>query len=190
MALFSNPNVRISVSKPTAILAGALALSVLFFFLSGTAQAQIAFGGGPIDVRAERAQFLDREGKAIYSGSVVAKQGLSELRADTLTIEFQRTAPAGTGGIGSGIGDPDKIVAAGNVLYLTPAERARSNRAVYDYKTDTITMTGDVVVTRGEDVLTGETLIIEVATGKSTMQGGRVRTVINPRSGSAPAPQR
>lgn len=158
--------------------------------LAGTAHGQIAFGGGPIDVRAERAQFIDREAKVIYSGSVVAKQGLSELRADTITIEFQRTEPAGEGGVGSGIGDAEKIIATGNVLYLTPAERARGNRAVYDYKTDTITMTGDVVVTRGEDVLTGQTLIIEVATGKSTMQGGRVRTVINPRSsGTSAAPR-
>jgi lipopolysaccharide export system protein LptA len=166
-----------------AAVLGALTL------LSGVASAQIAGGGGPIDVRADRARFLEGEARVVYTGSVVAKQALSELRADTLTIEFERRAGAGTAGaVGSGVGDAQRIIAEGNVLYLTPTERARGNRAVYEYASDTITMTGDVILTRGEDVLTGPTLVIEVSKGISTIQGGRVRTVITPRGEGAAAP--
>jgi lipopolysaccharide export system protein LptA len=68
-------------------------------------------------------------------------------------------------------------------------------------KTDQITLTGGVVVTRGLNVIKGDTLIIEVSTGKTTISsntgpGGkpkteRVRGVFQPSSGpssGSPAP--
>jgi hypothetical protein len=68
--------------------------------------------------------------------------------------------------------------------------------AVYDLNRDTVTMTGDVVLTRGESVVRGDKLVINTVTGlatlDSTAQGRgskRVRGVFYPEErAQAPTP--
>ena len=150
------------------------------------AAAQISGQSGPIQIEADQLDFLDAEGKAIYLGNVDAIQGDARIRAEKLTIFFdKKTGGANDAtGIGSAVGDVQKLVAEGTVYYMTPNEQAKGNRGVYDYKSDTITLTGNVTVTRGENVIAGDKLVVDVANGRSRIssdskkRGERVRTVI------------
>ena len=67
---------------------------------------------------------------------------------------------------------------------MTPGEKAKGDKGVYDYKTDKITLTGNVTLTRGDNVIVGDRLIVDVVKGvskvdsQSKKKGERVRTVI------------
>jgi lipopolysaccharide export system protein LptA len=56
-----------------------------------------------------------------------------------------------------------------------------------------VTLTGNVVVIHGKDVVRGRRLVVDLNTGVSHMEspaGGQVETLIGPRSEPNPAPAR
>lgn len=156
---------------------GALALA-----FSGTAAAQVSGEGGPIRINADRSEVLDKERKVILIDNVDITQGTARLRADIVTIEYGGGGNTTTTGIGSNFGDIRTMTARGNVFYVTPDLKANGDLGVYVASTDTITLTGDIVLVRGDDVAKGERLVMELAAGKTTLDGGdsQVNMVIIP----------
>ena len=154
--------------------------------LTFSASAQLSGQRGPIQIEADQLDFIDSEARAVYIGKVDAIQGDARIRAERLTIYFEQRSEDGSSAtaLGGNVGDVQRLVAEGEVYYLTPSERARVDRGVYDYEADTITLTGNVTVTRGENVIAGDQLVVDLANGRSTVtsegrtQGTRVRTVI------------
>jgi lipopolysaccharide export system protein LptA len=51
-------------------------------------------------------------------------------------------------------------------------------------RTNTVVLSGKVVVTKGQDVLRGERLVVNLTDGVSRMEGGRVEGMFNPKSNS------
>jgi lipopolysaccharide export system protein LptA len=45
---------------------------------------------------------------------------------------------------------------------------------------DTVTMTGNVVLTQGPNVVRGERLVVNLKSKQGRMEGGRVQTLITP----------
>jgi lipopolysaccharide export system protein LptA len=68
---------------------------------------------------------------------------------------------------------------------------ARARRIDYDLKSDTVVLTGDVVIVQPQGELRGERVTYELATGKMTGSGegagSRVRLHIPPKAKSEPA---
>lgn len=154
--------------------------------VAATAHAQLGSGGGPIEIKADRLEVLDAERRAVYSGNVDASQGETRLRSERLIIEFDPPAQGATStsGLGSGFGEVRKLIAEQQVFYITPGERVRGDRAEYDYVADTITLTGDVVLSRGEDgVINGTRLVLEVGSGRATVtsEGKPVFSILTPK---------
>ncbi|MAL11226.1 MAG: OstA family protein [Maricaulis sp.] len=143
------------------------------------AEAQIGRSGGPLDVQARQMDVFDEEGRILLRGEVDVIQGDTRLAADEIEIFY---TPGGGGATSGGFGDIRNIVATGNVFYVTPLERARGNRGVYEAETDTVTLTGDVVLTRCENVITTTRFVTNLTTGNSSFDGqesgGRVRAVL------------
>ena len=54
---------------------------------------------------------------------------------------------------------------------MTPEQVARGDRAVYNASTDTLMVTGDVILRQGENVLTGSSLSINIGSGRARMEG-------------------
>lgn len=83
-------------------------------------------------------------------------------------------------------GELTRIEASGEVYYVTPNETIRGDRAVYTVANSTVVVTGDVILTQGQNVLTGASLSYNVDTGQARIQGGpaanggRVRGVFYP----------
>lgn len=183
---------------PRTVLSAALLAGVLVVAPVVPAQAQLAAGSSaPVDITADELEVLNTRCLAIWKGSAEALQESSRLRADVLTIRYAAARPARTGAEPT-CGELQGIDAQGSVYYVTPAQRVRSNAAVYDAASDTITMTGDVVAAQGQNVLRGERLVIQVATGEARMETsargagtpGRVRGVFYPNQSQAqPAPK-
>lgn len=114
-------------------------------------------------------------------GRAEITQGDTRLRANA--IEGARDASGGL----------TRIEATGEVYYVTPNETIRGDRAVYTVSNATVVVTGDVILTQGQNVLTGGSLSYNVDTGQARIQGGtsanggRVRGVFYPQ-GAAPTP--
>lgn len=196
------------VLAPLVAMAPLLALAPIV--LPGAAQAQIASGGGPIDVTANELEMLDAQKLAIWRGKVEAVQGANRMLADQLNVYFADKSagaptapkPAGsTGGMGKNWGEVQRLIADGNVFFISPQQTARGEHAVYEVVPDTITMTGNVAIVTGENVVKGDKAVIEVKTGHANIvsdvagrnQSQRVRGVFYSNSGSpakpaAPAP--
>jgi lipopolysaccharide export system protein LptA len=150
--------------------------------LSTPAAAQIGRQGGPIDITADRTEFLDQEGVSRWIGKVDVRQGDARLVADQMDVYFQPGPDGGPGEI-------TRIVATGSVAYITPREVARGQHGVYSLETDRMEIEGDVVLIRGENTLTGEKLIVEPSLGRAFLDsevsargvsgGNRVRAVFD-----------
>lgn len=116
----------------------------------------------PIDLSADRAEAQDRSDRAIFAGNVVVRQDDLTLRTARLTIAY-----ASSDGI-----DINRIDASGGVIVNSPSETARGNFATYDLDAGLITMVGDVRLERAGSSLSGGRLVIDLNTGRATMDGG------------------
>jgi len=103
-------------------------------------------------------------------------QGQNRLRADAINGS----------GVNSGI---ERIEASGNVYFVTPEQTIRGDRAVYTPGDNLVVITGDVIVTQGQNVMTGGRLTYNTETQAVTMaggsgsNGGRIRGVFYPQNG-------
>jgi len=82
-----------------------------------------------------------------------------------------------------------RVEATGAVYFVTPSQTIRGDRAVYTPANDTIVLSGDVILTQGENVMTGGRLTYNTRTEAAEMDGGgrngRVQGVFYPeRSGN------
>jgi len=165
----------------TALLAGA---SALFALCAGPAAAQIGDSSLPLDIEADHSELFNPENRAVWTGNVRVVQGDSSIRAERIEVFFDGES-TGAGPTGN-LGNIERIVATGNVFYTTPEQRARGDRGVYLLESETVTLTGDVVITQGEDVFTATRFVTDLVTGNSSFgeagDGERVRMVIHPRN--------
>lgn len=161
-------------------------------FMSAAAHAQIGQSDAPIEITANKTEYLQNEGRGVYTGNVVAIQGESKITTDKLTFICARTAPAGQAQEQCEI---EELIAEGNVYYIAQDARIRGDRAEYDFPTDTITITGDVILSRGEDgVVRGTNVVYAIGEGRTTITAGqnRVTSIFNTapkrEQPAAPAP--
>ena len=136
----------------------------------------------PIEITADSLEVQQDKQIAIFRGRVQAVQGTMRLTADAVTVTYreqkaeqpqpqQRRAPAPAAGDGA-MGAISRIDAVGNVFVSSPAETAQGLSGVYDVDKRIVTLTGQVVLTRERNVLKGETLVWNLETGVSRLDGG------------------
>ncbi len=153
------------------ILTGA---AVLALGLGGAALAQTrsSVSNQPIGFGADDGEMTDT--KLTLRGRAEITQGQTRLRANSIQGDVAN-------------GDLNRIEASGDVYYVTPNETIRGDRAVYTVANSTVVVTGDVILTQGQNVLTGASLTYNVDTGQARIaggnsaNGGRVRGVFYPQ---------
>ena len=142
----------------------------------------------PIEITADALEVRQRESVATFTGDVDAVQGDLTLSADTLDVFYGGGDTAGGGAdgdeAGRQLGDIQRVVARGNVVVSSPREIARGAEGVYDLSARRITLSGDVVLTRDDNVLRGNRLEIDLDSGVSRLRAagadGRVRARFAP----------
>ncbi len=139
-------------------------------FMANAASAQISGTDDPVQVTADdRVEYRRDEGVLVYNTNVRAVQGDTEIKSDQLTIVCAQDEGRGPNGRET-CSRIQQIIAVGNVLYATPDEKIRGDRGEYDYRTDTITITGEVILSRGADgVASGSKVVYEVGKGRATI---------------------
>ena len=153
----------------------------------------------PIEITADSLEVVQADRIATFAGNVDAVQGDLVLSADELKVHYrgggeeeEPAAPGATGTI-------RRIEAFGNVVMSSPRETARGEVGVYDVGGRLVTLDGSVVLTRDENVIRGDRLELDLATGVSRViatttaaQGAapeqRVRAVFTPGAGDRKQP--
>jgi lipopolysaccharide export system protein LptA len=175
-------------------MAAVLSALGLALGLGAPAMAQLApTSNAPIDVTGDQLEVQNQQCLAIYRGNVEALQATSRLRADVLDLyaaQGGQDHAAGASGVSTKCGALNRMEAHGSVYYVTPNEVVKGDDAVYLADAKTITITGDVVVSQGKNVVVGRRLVINTDTEQATMESdvtgagkpGRVRSVLYPNS--------
>jgi len=168
-----------------------LAASAVVLSLAAPASAQLSQNGGPIAYSADNLEYVDGQRQLVLTGNVEVAQDTSTLRADKLILFFGKSAKPDPAAGGFGAGDIERIVATGDVYYVRPEQTARGDQAVYEMKTDSVTFTGRVVVASDENVVKGDSMVLEIGNRRTTVKPGpsgqRVRGVFRTRPTAAPA---
>ena len=143
------------------------------FFLSTPAAAQlIADSDEPIDITGDSLELVDDV--ATWSGNVRALQGEAILTASRLVAALDEEGAFKT------------ITALGGVRYFNGKEAVAGEHALYDAGQRSITISENVVVTQGETVMTGGTLVYWLDTGRISFNapaGARIRGIFHTKSG-------
>ncbi|NRB03096.1 MAG: lipopolysaccharide transport periplasmic protein LptA [Rhodobacteraceae bacterium] len=132
----------------------------------------VAFGTTPQDTSApveatSDELFVDEQtGSAVFSGDVVIAQGELRLSAQRVEVSYVQDQD-----------QIDRIEATGGVTLVSGPDAAEAETAFYDMTARIITMRGNVLMTQGQQVLSGEELVISIDNGTARMSG-RVRTVL------------
>lgn len=152
---------------------------MLLLFSSSSALAQFETdSNAPIEITSDTMEWMNEERIAIARGNADAVQGRYKLHADILTAYLNQ-----------GEGDTaDKIrliTADGNVSLTTPEESARGENGRYDVEKGIVELTGSVVLTQGQNVLRGDKLVMDLNSGRSTLESNeRVQAIFSPNDES------
>jgi lipopolysaccharide export system protein LptA len=166
----------------------------------------------PVQIEAATLEVHDKSKTATFSGNVQVVQGDTTMRCRSLVVFYGQEVGLGeTGGEATAStalktspgGNKSaqnirRIEARGAVTVLTNDQSASGDLGIYDLKTKTITLSGNVVVSQGQNVIHGERVVVDTETGNARVEsggssagassgGGRVRALIQPGKGQGGA---
>jgi len=135
----------------------------------------------PVKITSAALEWRDNAKVATFSGDVRIVQGETDVRSNTLVVFYEdQKHQSGSKQAADG-GQIRRMEALGSVVITQKDQRAVGDRADFDVRSNTMTLSGNVVVTKCEEVLRGSRLLIDMTTGVSRMEG-RVEAMMNPKS--------
>jgi lipopolysaccharide export system protein LptA len=143
----------------------------------------------PIQIEAASLEMRDKKKEATFTGNVKVVQGDTTMTSKVLVVFYEskdpNAAPASpanskaaanpapmqsaTPGPG-GTSSIKRLEAKGNVIVTQKDQVVTGDTAVFDTKTNLITMLGNVVLTQCQNVLRGDRLLVDMTTGVSRVE--------------------
>ncbi len=145
----------------------------------------------PIEISSDSLEVDQATQVAVFKGNVVAVQGDMRLKANSMEVHYRNkeekaaAAPAAAESPNA----VERIDVHGAVVLATPDEGAQGDDGQYMVDQKLLVLTGNVILTRGQNILRGTRLNYDMKTGKSSLlaaggkavseggTGGRVRGV-------------
>jgi lipopolysaccharide export system protein LptA len=134
----------------------------------------------PVHIEAATLEVRDKEKQATFSGNVRVTQGDTGLRCKSLVVFYDQGGENDTGSTMKtatpGPGGQQKIKkleARGSVVVTQKEQTATGDLGLFDMKTNTVTLSGNVVMTQGQNVLRGERLVVDLTNGVSRVESGK-----------------
>jgi lipopolysaccharide export system protein LptA len=152
----------------------------------------------PIQIEAATLEMRDKKKEATFSGSVKVVQGDTTMTSKTLVVFYDSSpaqgaaAPPDAKTSDSKMSDPKtpakaapmqstapgpggsssirRLEARGNVVVTQKDQVVTGDTAIFDTKTNLITMLGSIVLTQGRNVLRGDRLLVDMTTGVSRVE--------------------
>jgi len=150
----------------------------------------------PIAIEADSLEVFEKEQRAIYTGNVIVTQGETVMKAKKMIIFYDKPVE-GAANPSQGTPDGDtsirRVEADGNVVIIDKDQVATGDHGVYENATDIMTLTGNVALTKGQNVTKGQKLVYNLGTGIANVDAGasgRVSSTFvpseKPKTGTAP----
>lgn len=138
----------------------------------------------PVKVEAERLEVREKDQSATFTGNVEVTQGDSKLHASTLVVVYEET-PAGAP-TETGSRQIRRLEASGSVVVTAKNQRASGDHGVFDMRSNTVVLTGNVIVAQGTNVIRGDKLLVDLTKQTSRVEtasaSGRVEGIFTPGS--------
>ena len=129
----------------------------------------------PVQIEAATLEVRDKDKTATFSGNVHVVQGDTTMRCKVLVVHYDSNTPgpmkAATPGAG-GSQQISRLEAKGGVIVTQAEQTATGDTGLFDMKSNTITLLGNVVVSQGGNVVRGERLVVDMTTGVSKVDAG------------------
>lgn len=145
----------------------------------------------PYKIDANQLEVQQSANKVTYKGDVVVVQGTMTMRCSALVIFFNKNeggqkqqAAASASITQAGGGGLKRLECHGPMTINKEKQTATAQLLIYE--NDTVTMTGNVVMSDGENVQAGEKMVYNTKSTVGRMEGGRVRGIFTPGSGDKP----
>jgi lipopolysaccharide export system protein LptA len=142
----------------------------------------------PIQIEAATLEMIDKKKEATFSGNVKVVQGDTTMTSRRLVVFYDSAQSAGaappanqksaaksaplqssTPGPG-GSSSIRRLEARGNVVVTQKDQIVTGETAVFETRTNQISMVGGVVLTQGKNVLRGDRLSVDMTTGVSRVE--------------------
>jgi lipopolysaccharide export system protein LptA len=153
----------------------------------------------PIQIEAASLEMQDKKKEATFSGNVKVVQGDTTMTSKTLVVFYESggsspaagAKPAKAAPIQSATPGPGgsssikRLEARGGVTVTQKDQVVTGETAVFDTKTNLITMQGGVVLTQCKNVLRGDRLMVDMTTGVSRVESdsGKVQALLPQTNG-------
>jgi lipopolysaccharide export system protein LptA len=151
----------------------------------------------PVQVDAKTLEIYEENKQriSVFSGDVVVTRGPTVLKATSMKL-YSDLGGKDAGGKPAGKKEPKtggftRIEAVGPVRVTSGESSITGANAVVDMKAQLMTLTGNVVLTRGKDVATGDRLTVDLRTGRAKIDqapGKPIRVLISPDTASGAEP--
>src|SRR5437764_12904015 len=150
----------------------------------------------PIHIDAATLEMRDKKKEATFSGNVKVVQGDTTMTSKTLVVFYEQAAtqpapaPSAKGAKAApsapmqsttpgpgGSSSIRRLEAKGSVVVTQKDQVVTGETAVFDTRSNLITMLGGIVLTQGKNVLRGDRLMVDMTTGVSRVESdsGRVQ---------------
>lgn len=140
----------------------------------------------PVKIKASSLEVRDKDRMATFTGDVHVIQGDTEMRCKQLVVMYDEEPNAkGAKGSDSASKQIRRIEAKGGVTVTQKEQNASGDSGIFDMRANTVTLVGNVIVTRGTDILRGQRLLVDLGTGVTKMDQGRVEGLFQPSSRSS-----
>lgn len=123
----------------------------------------------PVEIVSDSFTVNQSRGTAEFSGNVVVGQGDMRLSAGKIRVEYSTAAEGEEREIG-------RLIASEGVTLAFGGQAAEAQTATYSIKDANIVMTGNVLITQGENALAGQKITISLKDGSAQVEG-RVKTI-------------
>jgi lipopolysaccharide export system protein LptA len=140
----------------------------------------------PVHIEAANLEVRDKDQVATFTGDVRVQQGDTTMRCATLVVFYDRegdkvasaskpavkTMKAATPGP-DGEQKIKRLEARGTVVVTQKDQTATGQLGIFDMPTNTVTLTGGVVMTQGQNVLRGDKLVVDLTSGVSRVESAK-----------------
>lgn len=130
----------------------------------------------PVEVSADSLSVDQGSGAAVFEGNVLVVQGEVRMSAGAVEITYANADNTTGNGIAA-------LKATGGVTFVTATDAVEAAEALYSLADGTVTLTGNVLLTQGQNAISGDRLVVNLEGGTGRMEG-RVRTVIGGGGGN------
>ncbi len=131
----------------------------------------------PVRIEAATLEVRNKDQVATFSGNVKVTQGDTVMRCKSLLVFYDqdgegKAMQAATPGPG-GQQKIKRLEARGSVVVTQKDQTATGNLGIFDMRTNTVDLTGDVVMTQGQNMLRGDRLVVDLTSGVSRVESGK-----------------